>query len=60
MSKEDFDAIDTDGDGYITASEMLTSLGDKVSADDAATIILMADDDGDQRITYEEYAKFAR
>ena len=60
MSKEDFDAIDTDGDGYITASEMLTALGEKLSADEAATIVTMADDDGDQKISYEEYAKFAR
>ncbi|HEV7806309.1 MAG TPA: EF-hand domain-containing protein [Solirubrobacteraceae bacterium] len=60
MSKEDFDAIDTDGDGYITASEMLSSLGSDVSDDDIATIVTMADQDGDQKISYEEYAKFAR
>lgn len=62
MSKEDFDAIDTDGDGFITASEMLTALSNNpnVSADDIATIVTMADEDGDSKITYEEYAKFAR
>ena len=60
MSKEDFDAIDTDGDGYITASEMLTSLGSKVTDEEIVTIVTMADDDGDQKISYEEYAKFAR
>jgi Ca2+-binding EF-hand superfamily protein len=60
MSKEDFDAIDTDGDGYITASEMLTSLGEKISSDDIVTIVTMADADGDQKISYEEYTKFAR
>ena len=61
-TKEDFDAIDTDGDGVITASELLTALGDnpKVTADEVATIVQMADEDGDLKVTYEEYAKFAR
>lgn len=61
-SKEDFDAIDTDGDGYITASELLTSLADnpKVTADDIAAIVTMADADGDNKIDYDEYAKFAK
>jgi Ca2+-binding EF-hand superfamily protein len=60
-SKEDFDAIDTDGDGVITASELLTALGSnpKVTPQDVATIIQMADQDGDLKVTYEEYEKFA-
>lgn len=62
MSKEDFDAIDTDGDGYITSSELLRSLANnpQVNPDDLATVIQMADEDGDNQISYEEYAKFAR
>lgn len=62
MSKEDFDEIDTDGDGYITASELLTSLAGKpgVSADDMATVVQMADADGDNQVSYEEYAKFVK
>ncbi len=62
MSKEDFDVIDTDGDGYITASELLRSLAEnpEVDADDIATVIQMADEDGDNQISYEEYAKFAK
>lgn len=62
MSRADFDAIDTDGDGFITASELLTSLADKpdVSTDDMAMVVTMADADGDNQISYEEYAKFAR
>ena len=61
MSKEDFDAIDTDGDGYITASELLRSLADNpnVDNDDIATVITMADQDGDNKISYEEYQRFA-
>ena len=60
MSREDFDAIDTDGDGFITASELLTSLADKATAEEIATIVTMADADGDNKIDYDEYAKFAR
>ena len=60
MSNEEFAAIDADGDGYITASELLRSLADnpKVSYDDMVTVITMADENGDSRISYEEYAKF--
>lgn len=62
MSKEDFDTIDTDGDGYITASELLTSLASQpnASADDMAAVVTMADSDGDSKISYEEYAKFVK
>lgn len=62
VSKEEFDAIDADGDGYITASELMTSLGSdpKISVDDIVTILQMADENGDQKLSYEEYAKFAR
>ena len=60
MSREAFDAIDTDGDGYITASELLKSLAEKpnVSADEMATVVTMADADGDNKVSYDEYAKF--
>jgi Ca2+-binding EF-hand superfamily protein len=61
-TRQDFDEIDTDDDGYITANELKESLKDdpKVSPENVATIATMADEDGDQKITYEEYAKFVR
>jgi calmodulin len=61
-TRQDFDAIDTDDDGFITANELKESFKDnpKVSPENVATIAAMADEDGDQKITYEEYAKFVR
>jgi len=61
VSREKFDAIDADGDGYITASELMTSLGSdpKINDDDIVMILQMADENGDLKLTYEEYAKFA-
>lgn len=62
-TRQDFDAIDSDGDGYITASELLAaSVKDnpKISTDDIVAIVTMADDDGDKKISYEEYARLVR
>jgi Ca2+-binding EF-hand superfamily protein len=62
-TRRDFDQIDADGDGYITASELLTASiaeNPKVSHDDIVTIITMAGGDGDKKIAYEEYARFVR
>ncbi|OKK06693.1 MULTISPECIES: EF-hand domain-containing protein [unclassified Streptomyces] len=60
--RQQFDRIDTDGDGYITAEELRESLdGDgRVSEEHVATIVRMADEDGDRRIDFDEYAKFVR
>jgi len=60
--REDFDQIDTDDDGYITADELKESLkgNPKISDENVATVAQMADEDGDQKITYDEYAKFVR
>jgi Ca2+-binding EF-hand superfamily protein len=59
VSKEKFDEIDTDGDGVITASELKASLEGTsgVSDDNIAAIVQMADDDGDQQISFDEYEK---
>jgi Ca2+-binding EF-hand superfamily protein len=62
-TRQDFDEIDADGDGYITASELLTaSVKDnpKISTDDIVAILTMADDDGDKKMSYEEYTRFVR
>jgi Ca2+-binding EF-hand superfamily protein len=62
QTKKDFDDIDTDDDGYITAAELKESLksNPKVSDENAAAIVQMADDDGDRKINYEEYAKLVK
>jgi len=58
-----FDNIDADGDGFITAAEFKASLqtpDGKVSDANAAAVVKMADEDGDKRIDFDEYAKFVR
>ncbi len=58
-SKEDFDAIDTDGDGSISAAELKTSLADDEGDDKlVAWVTEMADTDGDKKISFEEYMAF--
>jgi Ca2+-binding EF-hand superfamily protein len=59
VSKEKFDAIDTYGDGFITATELKASLEGTtgVSDEDIATIVQMADDNADQQISFDEYEK---
>lgn len=62
-TRQDFDKIDADGDGYITASELLKASVEEnpeISDDNIVAILRMADDDGDQKVSYEEYAKFVR
>ncbi|TJZ54392.1 EF-hand domain-containing protein [Streptomyces piniterrae] len=58
-----FNEIDTDGDGFITADEFKASLqtdSGKVSDKNAEMIVRMADENGDQKINFDEYTKFAR
>ncbi|MFJ7495099.1 EF-hand domain-containing protein [Streptomyces sp. NPDC097727] len=59
--RRDFDEIDTDKDGFVTAAERAVSLqtDPKVSDDNTAAIVKIADD-GDRRIDFEEYAELVR
>ncbi len=58
-SQEDFDAIDTDGDGSISAAELKASLADDEGDDKlVAWVTEMADTDGDKKISFEEYMAF--
>jgi Ca2+-binding EF-hand superfamily protein len=62
-AKKAFDEIDADGDGFITASELkaaLTTDARPVTEENMAVIVRMADDDGDQKITLEEFSSFVR
>jgi calmodulin len=62
-TRQAFDEIDVDGDGYITASELLRASVEnnpKISDDNVAAIVQMADGDGDNKISYEEYARFVK
>ncbi|MGW4550932.1 EF-hand domain-containing protein [Streptomyces violaceorubidus] len=60
--RHDFDEIDTDKDGFVTAAELAASLqtNPKVSDDNVAAVVKIADEDGDRRIDFEEYAALVR
>lgn len=57
-----FEEIDTDGDGFITADELKIYLqqNPKVSDANAAATFNFADDNGDQQISFEEFAAFIK
>lgn len=60
--RREFEDMDVDNDGYITADELRMALQDnpKVSDANIAAIVKMADENGDRRIDLKEYAKFLR
>ncbi|WP_316522083.1 EF-hand domain-containing protein [Kitasatospora brasiliensis] len=61
--KAEFDKIDTDGDGVISAEELKTHLqggNSKVSDANAASLFKWADDNSDGEISFKEYAEFVR
>ncbi|GAA0675454.1 hypothetical protein GCM10010193_30570 [Kitasatospora atroaurantiaca] len=57
-----FDEIDTDGDGYITADELKMYLqqNPKVSDANAAATFKYADENSDGQISFEEFAELIR
>ncbi|MFI6446314.1 EF-hand domain-containing protein [Kitasatospora sp. NPDC050543] len=57
-----FEEIDTDGDGFITADELKIYLqqNPKVSDANAAATFNFADDNGDQQISFEEFTAFIK
>ncbi|MFJ6777493.1 EF-hand domain-containing protein [Kitasatospora sp. NPDC091257] len=60
--KSQFDEIDTDGDGYISAAELKAHLQEnpKVSDANAEALFKFADDNSDGQISFEEFAAVVR
>lgn len=60
--RRDFDEIDTDNDGYITAGELAAALqsNPRVSDENVAAVVKIADDNGDRKIDFTEYAELVR
>ena len=57
---EAFKVFDRDGDGRISKKELKHSfklLGEKITSDEIDQMINYADQDGDQKINYEEFVK---
>eukprot|EP00455_Lapot_gusevi_P041215 TRINITY_DN4754_c0_g1_i1.p1 TRINITY_DN4754_c0_g1~~TRINITY_DN4754_c0_g1_i1.p1 ORF type:complete len:152 (-),score=70.63 TRINITY_DN4754_c0_g1_i1:97-552(-) len=58
--RQAFATFDKDGNGYITSSELqqvMESIGDPISEEQANQMIREADADGDNRINYEEFLR---
>ncbi|GMM49047.1 calmodulin [Starmerella bacillaris] len=58
--KEAFRVFDRNGNGFISAAELrhvLTSIGDKLTEEEADEMIRAADVDGDGQINYEEFSR---
>lgn len=58
---ESFALIDADGDGLITATELvrlMRALGDEVTDDAAVQAVELMDTDGDGRISLAEFAGY--
>ena len=53
-----FSQFDVNGDGYITAEEIrqvMRAAGDSLNDDDVASMVSLADTDGDGKVNYEEF-----
>jgi calcium-binding protein CML len=60
--RDDFNKIDKDSDGFITVTELREyhKSDPKATAEEVNIVARYADADGDDRISYEEYAQFVR
>ncbi|KAI7878231.1 calmodulin-like protein 3 [Lichtheimia hyalospora FSU 10163] len=61
--KQTFQAYDKDGDGFLTVDELrqfLEQLEGNLQPDDVESMVREADDDGDGKINYQEFAKMVR
>ncbi|MEG8277918.1 EF-hand domain-containing protein [Streptomyces sp. NPDC001046] len=61
-ARKQFERIDTDGDGYITAAEFKTALaqsGDWNVTESVAEVVIKARDlDGDKQLSFDEFWAF--
>ncbi|MEU9128700.1 EF-hand domain-containing protein [Kitasatospora sp. NPDC048540] len=61
--RADFDAIDTNHDGFITAKEFREALqtpSGQISEANANAFVKLADKNGDDKISFEEYDAITR
>lgn len=61
--KDAFREFDLDKNGYVGAAEIshiLQSIGEKVTDDEVDEMILMADQDGDGQVSFEEFARLVQ
>ncbi|HEX6469694.1 MAG TPA: EF-hand domain-containing protein [Streptosporangiaceae bacterium] len=59
--KATFELIDIDGDGFISAAELvrlLAALGEEITIEQAAEVVRAADTSSDGLISLEEFANF--
>merc|ERR1712054_711762 len=57
---ESFKVLDKDGQGYLTREQLyhfMTTIGDKLTHDEANEMLNEADKNGDGQIDFEEFAK---
>ena len=55
-----FQSFNNDGDGYITADDLrkcMREFNENVTDDELAKFVVAADNDGDGRVSYEEFVQ---
>lgn len=59
--REEFDAFDTDRDGFVSIEELhqvMQKVGEQMSREEAESALRRADRDGDGRLSYPEFVAF--